>query len=257
MLLILLLNIQLIKSDATPPPQNPYKFSKDIKHSLFREKDVPQRMSIASEGVPPTVEQQKLMDEDDKKTSSKGPEKVIAFRVINYYRQIFDYLDFDPVDNFVDKNELSILFREFDYPKNDQVMDAVEYAEKAVATFDKNGENKLNFLEFAHFMEDLWNVGDQINTKNCKTKLNKAMNVYADLFKFLDRDGDKHITPEDMIYGVSRIMVRDVDVSEVKNVFAVYDKKKTGKIDFKNFMLAVANGLLKNTFEDVNMTDTY
>ena len=53
------------------------------------------------------------MDEDDKKTSSKGPEKVIAFRVINYYRQIFDYLDFDPVDNFVDKNELSILFREF------------------------------------------------------------------------------------------------------------------------------------------------
>lgn len=58
MLLILLLNIQLNKSDAVPPPTNPYKNSKEIRHSLFREKDVPQRMSIASEGVPPTAEQQ-------------------------------------------------------------------------------------------------------------------------------------------------------------------------------------------------------
>lgn len=106
-------------------------------------------------------------------------------------------------------------------------------------------------------MEDLWNVNDNISAKNCKTKLNKAMNVYADLFKFLDRDSDKNITPEDMIYGISRIMVRDVDVGEVKNVFQIYDKKKTGKINFRDFMLAIANGMLKNTFEDVNMTDTY
>ena len=64
-------------------------------------------------------------------------------------------------------------------------------------------------------MEDLWNIGDQIENAKCKTKLNKAMNVFGDLFKFLDRDSDKMITPEDMIYGISRIMVRDVDVAEV------------------------------------------
>lgn len=110
-----------------------------------------------------------------------------------------------------------------DYPKNDQTLDAVEYSEKVVNTFDKNGEKKLNFLEFCRFMEDLWNVGDQINTKNCKTKLNKSMNVYADLFKFLDRDADKHITPEDMIYGISRIMVRDVDVAEVKYFLKLFN----------------------------------
>lgn len=58
LLIMLIFNINLTKSDAQPPPQNPYKFAKDIKHSLFREKDVPQRMSISEEGVPPTPDQQ-------------------------------------------------------------------------------------------------------------------------------------------------------------------------------------------------------
>jgi len=251
------MNIQIAKSDATPPPINPYKFAKEVKHSLFREKDVPQRMSSSEQGVPPTAEQQKILDGEGPKSSSKGPEKLIAFRVVNYYRQIFDYLDYDPVDDFVDANEITTLFRDFEYPKSDQTLDAVEYSEKVIETFDKKGTKKINFLEFCRFMEDLWNLGDNIQAKNCKTKINKSLNVFGDLFKFLDRDEDKKLTPEDMIYGVSRIMVRDVDVGEIKNVFQVYDKKKTGKIDFTSFMLAVANGLLKKTFEDVNFTDTY
>ena len=94
-------------------------------------------------------------------------------------------------------------------------MDAVEYSEKVIQTFDKKGEKKINFLEFCRFMEDLWTLGDTIQAKNCKTKINKSLNVFGDLFKFLDRDEDKKLTPEDMIYGVSRIMVRDVDVGEV------------------------------------------
>lgn len=94
-------------------------------------------------------------------------------------------------------------------------MDAIEYSEKVISTFDENKVGKINFLEFCRFMEDLWNVEDKNKTGQCKTKLNKSMNVFADLFKFLDRDEDKKLTPEDMIYGISRIMVRDVDVSEV------------------------------------------
>ena len=58
MLLVIIMNIQIAKSDATPPPINPYKFAKEVKHSLFREKDVPQRMSSSEQGVPPTAEQQ-------------------------------------------------------------------------------------------------------------------------------------------------------------------------------------------------------
>jgi hypothetical protein len=64
-------------------------------------------------------------------------------------------------------------------------------------------------------MEDLWDIEDRIQERNCRTKINKSLNVVADLFKFLDRDEDKKISPEDMIYGLSRIMVRDVDVAEV------------------------------------------
>lgn len=98
-------------------------------------------------------------------------------------------------------------------------MDAVEYSSKVIETFNKGGEKKINFIEFCKFMEDLWNLGDKIGEKNCKTKINKSLNVFGDLFKFLDRDEDKKITPEDMIYGISRIMVRDVDVAEVLNIF--------------------------------------
>ena len=58
LLLVIIMNINFIKSDATPPPINPYKFAKEVKHSLFREKDVPQRMSNSDEGVPPTAEEQ-------------------------------------------------------------------------------------------------------------------------------------------------------------------------------------------------------
>lgn len=73
----------------------------------------------------------------------------------------------------------------------------------------------MNFVEFCKFMEDLWNVEDRIENKNCQTKIKKSMNIFADLFKYLDRDEDKKISPEDMIYGLSRIMVRDIDVGEV------------------------------------------
>lgn len=54
-----------------------------------------------------------MIDGEDKKSSARGPEKLIAFRVVNYYRSIFDYLDFDPVDDFLDEKELSTLFRDF------------------------------------------------------------------------------------------------------------------------------------------------
>ena len=77
------------------------------------------------------------------------------------------------------------------------------------------------------------------------------------LFHWLDRDQDKFISPEDIIYGVSRIMIRDVDMKEVQNVFAKYDTEKKGKINMDNFLLAIANGGLDKTFKDEFMTATF
>jgi hypothetical protein len=35
------------------------------------------------------------------------------------------------------------------------------------------------------------------------------------LFNWLDRDNDKFITQQDMLFGISRIMLKDADISEV------------------------------------------
>lgn len=106
-------------------------------------------------------------------------------------------------------------------------------------------------------MEDLWNSADRLQEQNCNAAFTRAKDVFVKLFHWLDRDKDNLITPEDMIYGISRIMIRDVDMKEVQGVFAKYDTKKAGKINLDSFLLAAANGLLDNTFKDQFMTATF
>jgi len=71
-------------------------------------------------------------------------------------------------------------------------------------------------------MEDLWNVMDILAQKKCVFGLQKATKILLYLFKWLDRDNDKYITPEDMIYGISRILIRDVNLKEVK-LFIIFN----------------------------------
>ncbi len=106
-------------------------------------------------------------------------------------------------------------------------------------------------------MEDLWNSADLLQEQKCNVAFNKSQEIFVKLFHWLDRDQDNKITPEDMIYGVSRIMIRDVDMKEIQQVFAKYDPNKTGKINMESFLLAVANGSLDNTFKDDMMTNTF
>ena len=147
--------------------------------------------------------------------------------------------------------------------------DDVEYAKKVIQEFDTSNKNSIDFVEFCKFMEKMWTFADMLNQQKCQNGLNKAKNTFYYLFKWLDRDQDSFITPEDMIYGISRIMVRDVDMKEVmsffylliylqiQKTFAQFDPTKTGKINFDTFMLAIANGHLDNTFKDPLMTDNF
>ncbi len=64
-------------------------------------------------------------------------------------------------------------------------------------------------------MEELWIVKDHLSEKKCFFEIEKATRIMSQLFKWLDRDNDKFITPEDMIYGISRILIRDVNIKEV------------------------------------------
>jgi Ca2+-binding EF-hand superfamily protein len=133
----------------------------------------------------------------------------------------------------------------------------MDYAKVIIQQYDTNNKNSINFLEFCKFMEDLWNSADMLQEQKCNVAFNRSKEIFVRLFNWLDRDHDGFITPEDMIYGISRIMIRDVDMKEVQATFAKYDSNKTGKIDLNSFLLAIANGVLDNSFKDEFMTSTF
>jgi Ca2+-binding EF-hand superfamily protein len=95
------------------------------------------------------------------------------------------------------------------------VTDDTEYAKLIIETYDKGNKNAINFVEFCKFMEDLWISADKIQEQKCSIAYRKSLEVFEKLFEWLDRDGDGKIKAEDMIYGISRIMIRDADVKEV------------------------------------------
>ena len=183
---------------------------------------------------------------------------MIAMRVVEQYKRMFDYLDYKPVDDLLTAEELSEAFRDYQWPKsNPEISDDLDYAKSIIAQYDTNNKNSLNFLEFCRFMEDLWNSSDMLQEQKCNVAFTRSKEIFIRLFHWLDRDQDKNITPEDMIYGISRIMIRDVDMKEVQDVYTNYDTKKTGKLDLDSFLLAIANGALDKTFKDEFLTTTF
>jgi hypothetical protein len=104
-LLLIFLSISFTYQGG-PNLSNPYKENKKIKHSLFREKDSQDRMSISRSGVPEKIGK-------TKSSKVKEPEKLVAARIVEYYRKIFDYLDYKPVDDLINPEELSEAFRDF------------------------------------------------------------------------------------------------------------------------------------------------
>lgn len=105
-------------------------------------------------------------------------------------------------------------------------------------------------------MEDMWVSTDNLKEQKCEAGVKKALDVFDQLFKWLARGKDS-ITKEDVTYGISRIMVRDVDIQEVHNVFDKYADQSTKKLNKDNFILAAANGELDKTFGDKKVTETF
>ena len=63
-------------------------------------------MSVSRSGVPEKIGK-------TKPSKVKEPEKLVAARIVEYYRKIFDYLDYKPVDDLINPEELSEAFRDF------------------------------------------------------------------------------------------------------------------------------------------------
>jgi Ca2+-binding EF-hand superfamily protein len=138
------------------------------------------------------------------------------------------------------------------------VSDDLEYAKVLISRYDKSNKNGLNFVEFCQLMEELWDSADFTKEQQCNIAFDKSLNVFEKLFKWLDRDGDLFLEPEDMIYGVSRIMFRDVDMNEIQTVFDKYKiAGKDGKLSKDNFFTALINEELTKTFKDELVTSTF
>jgi len=180
---------------------------------------------------------------------------------------MFDYLDYKPVDNLITPEELSEAFKDFsklnflnikllDWPKvATSIADDLEYSKVLTERYDTSNKNSLNFVEFCKLMEELWDSADFEKEERCNVAFEKSKDVFVKLFKWLDRDKDGFIEAEDMIYGVSRIMIRDVDLQEIQDLFA--KNQKDGKINETTFLLAVVNGELNKTFKDELVTSTF
>lgn len=106
-------------------------------------------------------------------------------------------------------------------------------------------------------MEDLWGAADVIAEGKCNVALAKSKDIFERLFRWLDRDSDGWVSPHDVIYGVSRIMIRDADLDEVNAIFVKYDPKKTGKINRNSWLLAMSNGMLKKSLKNELNTETF
>lgn len=113
----------------------------------------------------------------------------------------------------------------------------------------------MNFVDFCMFAEDLWEVSDSIQEQKCSSGFNKSMEIWDGFFKWLDRDNDGFLVMEDMIYGISKMMFRDIDIDEVKKVYLEYGGPEK-KVNYENFVLAIANGMLDNSLKDPNYVET-
>ncbi len=105
-------------------------------------------------------------------------------------------------------------------------------------------------------MEDLWEASDVIAEQKCNQAVQKAKDIFEKLFRWLDRDSDGFISAHDIIYVVSRIMIRDADLDEINSIFLRYDKKKTGKINRKSWLLAMSSGMLQKSLKNDLNTET-
>ena len=176
-----------------------------------------------------------------------NPESDAADVLVELYRKRFDYLDSNEADNLLTYQELASAYSDFDWPKENLESNSdIDYAKKMIERYDTDKNQGLGFVEFVKFQEDMWEISDKNSERKCATGYDKSIEVWDGLFKWLDRDNDQMLKVEDLIFGISKIMYTDVDKDEVKNVFTTY-AAKDGKLNYENFVLAIANGFLDKT----------
>jgi Ca2+-binding EF-hand superfamily protein len=71
-------------------------------------------------------------------------------------------------------------------------------------------------LEFVDFMEDMWMFVEDESLYKCDSALEEATAVFSNLFSWLDKDGDKFVSKQDLMFGLSKIMGKDANEEKIE-----------------------------------------
>lgn len=193
-----------------------------------------------------------------KQKEYKNKEDFVVDKIVSKYRKMFEFLDKNN-DQTISSEELEIAYEKFRWPKaSTSSKDIKQYTGELVKKYDKDDKGGLNFPEFCAFVFDLFITQNTVNQEKCNEEVKRASHVIDNVFNFLDRQKKGYITPEDALYGLSRLMGKDVNLKELDNAFNKYGGQDK-KIKPDDFQLAIANGLLNKslTTDDFENKDKY
>jgi Ca2+-binding EF-hand superfamily protein len=138
----------------------------------------------------------------------------VAYKVAVFYKKIFQFLDQDAND-LLTEDDLVKAHIDYKWPSFGK---EVDFVKSKFAVWDNSKDGKLDLVEFAHYMEDIWNVAAEAKKSKALEGLAKAKKVFEKLFEFLDDDKDESIDASNMKLGISYIMNKDIDNKDIEAV---------------------------------------
>lgn len=246
--IVLLLVIIYCSYTLAQSGENPFKNDKNVAHSLYRERNEWDRLSADTQGVPPS-------SANDTEKLFPSPDAYVAYKVTKYYKKIFDFLDTD-VDDQVNQENICEAYRLYGWPMpaDEQV---ASYVKEQFKKWDQNQDGTLDFVEFCHYMENIWTYSQYATEKICVSALRRSIAVFEKLFDYLDSDHDDKIDRSNLKYGLSYVMNKDLNADDLEKTFALYDKDNDKFLSKSEFILASMNGILVRSVEDPSITASF
>ena len=114
-------------------------------------------------GIPKRIEEEEVK-------SFANPDAYVAYKVAVFYKKIFEFLDED-IDDLLTEEDVVKAQISYKWPC---LGTEQEFVKAKFLIHDKNKDAKLDLIEFAHYMEDIWNVAAEAKKAKCLDGLTKA-----------------------------------------------------------------------------------
>ena len=160
---LIIIGLQLVGLMVCQPIIEKYKALEDTHHSLFKGATVYDKVSGYPRGIPKRIEEEEVK-------SFSNPDAYVAYKVAVFYKKIFEFLDED-IDDLLTEEDVVKAQISYKWPC---LGTEQEFVKAKFLIHDKNKDAKLDLIEFAHYMEDIWNVAAEAKKAKCLDGLTKA-----------------------------------------------------------------------------------